>query len=223
MIPLRLVTSDFKIVTSNLLLNFDAGDFASRGTSTVTDLSGNGNNGTVGNATLNDYHYSFNGSNSYITAPPTSFVSNAYSIETWLYKSSIDSTYDCIFAFGLEVQSYFRSNFIEFYIDTGGGGAYEVNGIQLTGLSAATWYHYTITDNGSGTVNMYLNGGTQTNTTTYTGNPGVYSGTPRIGDYPNSPGAYPFNGNIAQFRIYTKALSAAEVLQNYNATKTNFV
>ena len=69
------------------------------------------------------------------------------------------------------MQCYFRSSFIEFYIDTGGGGAYEVNGIQLTGLSAATWYHYTVTDNGSGSVKMYLNGGTQNNTATYTGNP----------------------------------------------------
>lgn len=215
-------TSDFGIVTSNLLLNFDAGNFGSRGVSTVTDLSGNGNSGTVGNATLSEYYYSFNGSNSYITAPPTSFVSSAYTIETWLYKSSIDTTYDCIYSAGYGVQTYWRNDDIELYISTDGSG-YQVNGIQLTGLSASTWYHYTITDNGSGSVKIYLNGGTQTNTATYSGNPITYSGTPRIGDYPVQGGTYPFGGNIAQFRIYTKALSDAEVAQNYEATKTNFV
>ena len=213
--------TDFSVVSSNLLLHFDAGNFSSRGISTCTDLSGNGNNGTVSSATLDGYSYSFNGS-SYITAPPTSFVSSAHTIETWLYKGDINSSYDCIYAAGAEFQTYWRSDFIEFYNDSGNGGAYEVNGLQLTGLSATTWYHYTLTDNGSGTIKMYLNGGAQTNTTTYSGNTGVYSGTPRIGDYPPSSLSYPFVGNIAQFRIYTKALSDAEVLQNYNATKTNF-
>jgi hypothetical protein len=34
--------------------------------------------------------------------------------------------------------------------------------------------------------------------------------------------AYYYNGNIASFKIYNRALSQAEVLQNYNATKTRF-
>jgi len=33
---------------------------------------------------------------------------------------------------------------------------------------------------------------------------------------------YPFGGNIAITRIYNKALTAAEVLQNYNALKGRF-
>jgi hypothetical protein len=31
-----------------------------------------------------------------------------------------------------------------------------------------------------------------------------------------------FNGNIAQVSIYNKALTAAEILQNFNATKSRF-
>ncbi len=31
-----------------------------------------------------------------------------------------------------------------------------------------------------------------------------------------------FNGNIAQASIYNKALTAEEILQNYNATKSRF-
>ena len=38
----------------------------------------------------------------------------------------------------------------------------------------------------------------------------------------NNPSTYLFTGNIAHVRIYNRALSAAEVLQNYNATKGRF-
>ena len=38
---------------------------------------------------------------------------------------------------------------------------------------------------------------------------------------PPTDGGY-FNGNIAQVKIYNRALSATEILQNYNATKTRF-
>ena len=34
--------------------------------------------------------------------------------------------------------------------------------------------------------------------------------------------AYYYNGNIASFKIYNRALSQQEILQNYNATKTRF-
>jgi len=33
----------------------------------------------------------------------------------------------------------------------------------------------------------------------------------------------PWDGRIAQVRYYTDVLTDAEVLQNYNATKTNFI
>ena len=37
-----------------------------------------------------------------------------------------------------------------------------------------------------------------------------------------SPPPDPLRGNIANVQIYNRALSAQEVLQNYNATKTRF-
>lgn len=215
-------TTDFQIVTDNLLLHFDAGNFNSRGTSTVTDISTNSNNGTVNGATLGqNWWYDFDGSNDYITAPLSNYVSSGYSVEFWVYKDAIDSTYDCIYASGYALQFYWRSNFIEMYIATTDGASYVVNSVQITGLSATTWVHAVITDDGSGNVVMYKDGA-QSNTTTYSGNPFVYSGTPRIGDYPQSAGSYPFDGRISQFRIYSDVLTATEVLQNYNATKTNF-
>jgi hypothetical protein len=42
-----------------------------------------------------------------------------------------------------------------------------------------------------------------------------------IGDE-QSDFATPFKGNISSVQIYNRALSAIEILQNYNATKSRF-
>ena len=42
----------------------------------------------------------------------------------------------------------------------------------------------------------------------------------RIGTFKQS--GFELHGNIAQVQMYNRALSAAEILQNYNATKSRF-
>jgi hypothetical protein len=46
----------------------------------------------------------------------------------------------------------------------------------------------------------------------------------RLGVYRNLSGAFAsyLSGNISNVQIYNRALSATEVLQNYNATKSRF-
>jgi hypothetical protein len=46
----------------------------------------------------------------------------------------------------------------------------------------------------------------------------------RLGVYRNLSGAFAnyLNGNIAQTVMYNRALTATEILQNYNATKSRF-
>ena len=104
-----------------------------------------------------------------------------------------------------------------------GGGWFDGNGGSNTGartsstLSANTWYHITYSWNGS--VKIYLNGNLES--TTSTGATTILGAgtTPRsIG---SRSGSY-FNGKISMFRNYNASLSAAEVLQNYNATKFRF-
>ena len=43
-----------------------------------------------------------------------------------------------------------------------------------------------------------------------------------IGNRAGQPEDFPFNGDIAEFRIYPKALTEAQVFQNYNSTKTKY-
>jgi len=50
---------------------------------------------------------------------------------------------------------------------------------------------------------------------------GYSSGQALIANNPNDV-TYKLSGSIALTRIYNKALTQAEVIQNYNATKTRF-
>jgi hypothetical protein len=58
------------------------------------------------------------------------------------------------------------------------------------------------------------------NIQTQTGVLGAANTTVRIGGYFNNN--YYFSGSVSQFQVYNRALSASEVLQNYNASKSRF-
>jgi hypothetical protein len=86
-----------------------------------------------------------------------------------------------------------------------------------------TWYNLCITADGVNTK-FYVNGVLQN---TASQGSGVITSTPvlSLGSYVNgsgTPGTYFHNGYIASCFIYNRALTAAEVLQNYNATKSRF-
>jgi len=93
-----------------------------------------------------------------------------------------------------------------------------------------TWYHLSSTYDGSKTNNgirLYINGvlqsTTNSNSGTYTGM-GNTSSTVEFGRQYSLGGDNGYlNGNISSVQIYrNKTLSASEVLQNYNTTKSRF-
>lgn len=94
----------------------------------------------------------------------------------------------------------------------------------ITAASAATTsggFYYSHSSNTS-TVTAYLNG-------VQIGSPVTANSSNGLNDFPfvlgRDGGAVAgsnFSGSIALFQLYSKALSAAEVLQNYNATKGRF-
>jgi hypothetical protein len=81
------------------------------------------------------------------------------------------------------------------------------------------WVNVTNTVTTAGVSTLYVNG---VSTHVVTGfNYG--NGTPsRLGIGANPGGTEAFQGNISQTYIYTRALTAAEVLQNYNSTKARY-
>lgn len=87
--------------------------------------------------------------------------------------------------------------------------------------SAGTWFCTAIVINGL-SVTGYLNG-TQDYTGSYTAfTTQDFAVLGRHGNLTGTTTPYHYNGKIGQVLVYNKALTAAEVLSNYNATKGRF-
>jgi hypothetical protein len=90
-----------------------------------------------------------------------------------------------------------------------------------TGISFTdnTWFNMSMTFNSSFNTNVYINS-VLTNTETSL-NPGGFWNEFTVGKYGNYLSFYA-NGNFSIVQVYNRALTATEVLQNYNATKGRF-
>ena len=84
-------------------------------------------------------------------------------------------------------------------------------------LSTNTWYNLVMVSTGS-QILLYINGNldisVNTNGPAFTAN--------GIGIGADSQGGTPFAGKIAEARVYNKALTSAEVQQNFNALRGRF-
>ena len=89
-----------------------------------------------------------------------------------------------------------------------------------------TWNQFTYVVNYDGIntlLSCYINGGNTYSSTTTIGSGSFVGNTTALSIGAPGPGngSY-FSGSIANTQIYNRALSATEILQNYNATKTRF-
>lgn len=91
----------------------------------------------------------------------------------------------------------------------------------LSTYNNGKWYQVMFTRNDSNWY-LYVNG-SQINTKLdpYTGTI-TNSQEVWIGRSAYLGGSYPFNGSISEVMIYNRVLSSAEILQNYNATKSKY-
>jgi hypothetical protein len=109
------------------------------------------------------------------------------------------------------------------YFDVGGGGPYAQPSYTF---NTNTWYNICcvhLRTAGTSSLLCYVNGVSLNNSTIFpTSTPNNNSLPVSIGSRFYSSINSPFNGNIAQVSIYNRALSAAEVSQNYNALKHRF-
>ena len=220
-------TSDFGIVTDNLVSHYDAGNFSSRGTSTWTDLENNAYNGTVSGATLgNNFYYDFTG-NAYITTGINHSSYSTLSYDVWVYITSATA--------GNIVGGANQSNRHKGMFST---KTTQIDYISIgqdfmrnSSLSLSDgWHHFVVTDAGSTDgatdAKIYIDGSASSWSVINNGYSGTRTNTNlQLGRGTRNTGAfdYGFEDKIAQFRFYSDVLTAAEVLQNYNATKTNFV
>jgi len=218
------------IVTSGLLLCLDAGNTKSYpgSGSSWTDLSGNGRTATIYNSptynSTNGGTLDLNSSNQY--ADIASFANynfgSAITIGFWHYNSSTNigkyrgvvcNTYASGTGFDFRYGSEDSGTRLYAIINT------TVSSYSLTTTSNAdTWGYYSFTYNGT-TLSLYKNGAL-TGSTSASGSLSSVNDSVDIGRNANS--AEYLNGRLANVHIYSSALSAAEVLQNFNALRGRF-
>ena len=216
-----------RIVTDGLVLALDAANTKSYGGSgtTWTDLSGKGNNGTISGATHTSGaggYFDFDGTDDYVdtTSGWTNFGTDPFTIEVW-YKTSSASQFETLVGnanggAGTFQLDYNGSNNLRFISSTN-SGEYVDSSISL---SVGVWKQVVVVREGTGTnqFKIYSNGDLNT---TGTFNINLNSSAQlRIGR--NRGGVYYYDGEISNVKIYTKALTATEVAQNFNALKGRF-
>lgn len=217
-------------VTSNLLMYVDAAKSSSySGTgSSWNDLSGNALNMTlVSSPTFTSgtpSYFTFNGSTQYATRNITTFNNTnnvSASIEGWV---KIISTGNYRHIFGMRA-----NNDNLFFLLLSGSTTTEARvtantvnlDINYSGVSDwNVWKQIVVTfDRSDNKTRLYLNGSlVSTSSGTNTGTFGT------LGDYTVGQAGGSFYTNMlgSKFLVYNKALSSDEVLQNYNAFKSQF-
>ena len=215
------------IVQQGLVLNLDAGNPYSYGGSgtTIYDVSPTALSWTGSNVTYNSdpvKYFSYNGSNSWLqSSTSTAYDSQTITMECWCYPNTL-SQEGFLFEKGqvnTQYSMFFESiNATSFVFRTMGTVSnYNLTFNVNTYLTVSAWNHIVCTYNGSSKI-AYVNGvqvaSVAASGTLPTGQVNQYIG--------RHSGGYFFNGRIGESRVYNIALSAAQVLQNYNATKGRF-
>ena len=227
---------DENIVRDGLVLNIDpakSNSYPGTG-NTIYDLSGFGINGTLINSpsfsSLNGGQINMPGSSKYIDLGQNfNFTSENFSISQWIYLDSfvtIDNAGQgpiLFFKGDYQQMGYFSQIALDgsFGLYTNQGGVTQGSTTSSGILTTSTWYNLSYVRSGS-SVRLYLNGTDRTSVAGTHINPNSSNLTFKINYY---KGDYLISAQmrISQFLIYNRALSAQEVLQNYNATKNRFI
>ena len=194
--------------------------------STYNDNSPGALDGGVG-------YWEFDGSDDYIKFPDNDVINpsgwSEVTVECWINPSSYVN-YGTVFEFGKPIHSpyygltvFSRTSYFEFAVDVGkNSGAYDgirVNDNGIVTHSTDTWFHV---------VGVYDGIAARIYTNTIAGTTSAHTGGTIVGGAnPTLIGEgtvyfYAWNGKVGYIRIYNKALSVAEITQNYNATKNRF-
>lgn len=203
--------------SSSLGYNGTAANGATTGTSNPAIA---GSPGTCGYGNLD-------GTNDYIALPGFPNLTGDFTIAAWIRADRIDKD-QRIF-----VDDENNSNGFAFSLGDGGNGRLRffsrgVSPVILDSsavITANTWYHVAAVHNNTAkTKQIFLNGVAVTSAQTYSGTWGSDSGTAAIGGETNAAGSeatsnWRFDGSIDEVRVYTKAMSAAEISNVMNETR----
>jgi hypothetical protein len=215
------------IVTDNLTFAIDAGSTRSYPGSgvTVNNLMGSGTatlyNG-VAFGTANGGRWDFDGSDDYGALPNSAIpTGNQITISFWTEIDNVQNSSIIAGTVNSSVQN------LNIHLPWGDGNVYWDCGTIFqrifytpTTAEKTGWHNWVFTLNAStGIMKIYLDGVSKQSGT------GKTSVVPTMGTVSLArfySGLYYYNGKIANTLIYSTALTAAQVLQNFNAQKSRF-
>lgn len=229
-----------ELVTDNLFLHLDASNSASYPGSGTTwfDLTSNNNDATINGATYDSADggiFDLDGSNDNIEIPHVSSLSLSTSaqrtIQVWVKIDVLPALNIQIPVFGKLSSSFGFDGYWGGLFSNGGVVRCVTNGTSVQRVSNSTltvstntWYLFTFISqitNTSNTTKVYINETEYiTNahgTDSYSESNPLYLGYIGSGVSSNY-----LNGKIGACYFYTKGLTAAEVSENYNATKNRY-
>lgn len=216
-----------KIVTDGLVLCLDAADRNSyvSGSTTWNDLAGS-NNGTLTNgptfSTDGGGSILFDGVDDYVDCGSSNLnIGDSVTVDTWLYFNTL-SGYITWFSYGgfvpggFVVQRAGDANRLRFAWNQS-SPFYDGPSFTTTGQ----WVNMCVVVKEGSQVEWYVNTFKTLAGTISTFAPSNPN-TVEIGRRTDSGGIQYVDGKVSSTKIYNRALSTSEVLQNYNATKGRF-
>lgn len=205
------------------------------GTTTWKDLSAGNNNGTLVNSpTYGSDYLTF----AYASSQQITFASNvnlqflnnsAYTLEAWVYPTRNPGANNWTGIFDRESNpGSGRDGYNIYFLGSAGTTTYFITERFCAGVntqcslsldqsvSVNAWHHIVATYDGT-TLSLYRNGVFSSSVAST----GIISNTSKTLTIANRGGNY-FDGRVALSNIYSKALTAAEVKQNFNALRGRF-
>lgn len=228
------------LTTNGLVLYYDPSSVSSypgSGT-TITDLSGNGRNGTMSNISFTSPYFAYNGSSSQVAIADNAILepgSGDWTMEVWVNQSVAGN--DVVLGKfdpgggSADVSYSIRTSTSTYYAQLGSGtgsgggptGTQYVNSTNHTG-TIGTWYQlvYVFTNVAANTFQTFVNGNSIGSVNHNLASILNTSANLYIGSYNNGEYAQWFDGKIGITRLYNRALTSTEVLNNYNADKSKY-
>jgi hypothetical protein len=211
------------VVDSSLQLWLDAGNTSSYSSgSTWNDLSGKGNHGTLTNSPTfvsgtSGYFNFGSGASQYVSftyKTPIQSASTAFTWSIWVYPTQNQDSY---------VLMGYRGSILQFYKLT--TQKFEMYPAEVfNAFTLNVWQNicvvYDGTQSGTGNMKMYVNGNivglrdADQPSLSSSVMPFYIGGDPFAGEYATA--------RISQVMVYSRALTPAEVSQNYNALRTRY-
>ena len=189
-----------RTITDGLVLCLDAANsksYPGSGT-TWTDLSGNGNNGTLVNgptySSSNGGSLVFDGTNDYITSSFATTSGQAVTYSGWLYSTETVTYRNFVDSAARPMIWWNNSGQIEF----------DATFYTTTAVYRNQWVYVALSKpSGSSSASAYT--------------------TPALTPtWFNRAGGQTWRGNASNVQAYNRVLTAAEVQQNFNATRSRF-